>query len=141
MVDAPPTHRPSRTLSMTMRKAVADAHHGPCRTLSATMDGAVADAPPSYYGPSRVQSTALGSKLLGSTVLGSAAAHAPPGTHESGRTLSATLVSAVVDPPNSSNSSSPSPSLSESTALGSGSAGTYVPPSIHNPSQPLTTLG
>ncbi|KAF8502751.1 hypothetical protein F5888DRAFT_1631844 [Russula emetica] len=69
-------------------KAMADSRHGPCRTL------------------------------LGTTVLGSdsAAEHALPGTHGPSRTLSA-LVSALVDPPNSSNGSSRSPGACLSTAF------------------------
>ena len=69
-----------------------------------------------------------------STVLSSAAVHAPPGSHGPGRTLPVAVVSVVAYPPNSSNSSSQNPSLS--TVLRS--AVVHAPPGCHGPGQALS---
>ena len=126
-----------------MRKAMVDAHHGPCLTLSAAMGEAARVADDAsmmrrHQSTVPVELSQLGQPwVLGSTVtvLVQAATHVPPG----GRTLSTTLVSAVVDPPNSLDSSTRSPSMS--SALGSGSTGAYAPSSIYGPSQLVITLG
>jgi len=88
--------------------------------LSATLGSAMVDS-----SPPRVRALAVTVRSLRSMV-----DSPPPGTYGLGRTLSATLVLAVVDPPNSSNSPNLSPGLSTSpslsTALG-GSVAAHAP--------------
>ena len=108
--------------SRSLAVAMVDKHyHGPGRTLSMTVR-TVADSPPSNYGPSRAQSTDLGSKVPVSASLVSAPVPVPvdppnpnpshrpfpcpilskdlgTDTQAAGRTLSAALVSAVVGTP------------------------------------------
>jgi hypothetical protein len=68
----------SRSLAVAM---VNSNYHGPSRTLSMTVTvRTVADSPPSNYGPSRAQSTNLGSKVLVSASLVSAPVSAVVGT-------------------------------------------------------------
>jgi hypothetical protein len=122
VVVAPPTRGTSTSsdLSVTVRRAmVADSHHGPCRTLSTTVGKAVAEAP-------RMLVFAMGP----------------------GRSLSATLVSALVplavDHPNSSNGTSRRPGPRLGLVPGSGGSGSFsadVPSPILGPSHSLTTLG
>jgi hypothetical protein len=85
-------------------------------------------------------SNILSSHILGSTALGSAVAHAPPGSHS--WAASAALVPAAVDPPNSPDGPGPSPGLSPAFSLGSvGSVAAHAHLSIHGTSQTLSTLG
>jgi hypothetical protein len=89
--------------------------------LSTTLGSAMVD-----LSPPRARALVVTARSLRSM----ADSHRPPGTYRSGRTLSATLVSAV-DPPHSLNSSNLSPGLSTSpslsTAMG-GSVAAYASP-------------
>ena len=92
------------------------------RALSATLGSAMVDS-----SPPRARALAVTVRSQRSM----ADLHRPSGTYGPARTLSATLVSAVMKPPNSSNSSNLSPGLSTSpslsTALG-GSLAAHAPP-------------
>jgi hypothetical protein len=111
----PASSRVQRSTMMFYKRR--EARSSSCRrelnqSLSATLSSAMVNSPH--------RARAL------STVLGSAAAHAPPGSHGLGRSPPATLVSAVADHRNLQTSNSPSrgPLM--------GSAAAHAPPGSHN---------
>jgi hypothetical protein len=129
----PPALSPTKDIPLTTQEA---AHS---TSLSTRLLASALGMSPKVLGPN-FHIHILGSNILVSTGLVSAAAHATPRSYS--RAASAALVPAAVDPPNSPDGPGPSPGLSPAFSSGSvGSVAAHAPPSIHGPSQTLSTLG